>query len=139
MKPDRLNRHAAALMGLLLLACVAWLASPAPAGAQQPLVPDGEVRISDDLALNQPVIATFDLKGYELPAGTYASINVRFPAAPNGPRPSVKTGYPQTTVRFHTPGTYRVTLILNQVSKPSCGGVDATLLLEETVELTISH
>lgn len=89
--------------------------------------------------MGHPVKAIYDLKGYAIPNGSYASINVRFDQKPDGANPLVKAGYPETILTFHTPGNYRITFILNEVSKPSCGGVNAIALLEETVDLFISE
>ena len=97
------------------------------------------MNVSGELRTGQPVTVLFDLKGYEIPNGSYTSINVRFAAKPEGPKPEVKTGYPRTTLFFPTPGTYRITFILNEVSKPSCGGVNAKTLMEKTIELHIAE
>jgi hypothetical protein len=78
------------------------------------------------------VRAVFDLDGYEIAKGSYASINVDVLKSPAGQGPTVRTGYPATVLTFHVPGTYELRFILNEISKPSCGGVNARLLLETT-------
>lgn len=122
-----------------MLACIVLSGFPALAAEQKGMIPDAEVTVSGDMRVGQPVKAVFDLKGYTLPAGSYASINVRFPVKPDGAEPKARTGYPATTLFFQTPGTYQATFILNEVSKPSCGGVEAITLLEKTVEIHISQ
>lgn len=100
--------------------------------------PDAELRVVGELRTGSAVAAVFDLKGYDIPAGSYASINVRFIEKPDAAAPLVRAGYPQTVLTFDRPGLYRTTFILNEVSKPSCGGVNARTLLERTVDLHVS-
>lgn len=100
-------------------------------------IDDAQVVMPKELPVGQAVTAFFDLKGYELPSGSYASINLKYLARPEGEKPMVRTGYPKTGLTFRTPGTYRILFILNEVSKPSCGGVDAKLLLEQEVKLFV--
>ncbi|WP_316896360.1 hypothetical protein [Pseudodesulfovibrio indicus] len=124
---------------LLCLAAALWLlllAAPSFAGGA---VPDAEMTLTGDLRPGVPVRALFDLKGYQFPPGSYASVNVRFSKRPDGPEPQVRTGYPETILIFPLPGSYAMVFILNEVSKPSCGGVNAKTLLEKEVELTVSE
>lgn len=114
------------------------LSAPASIAGDQ-AVPGAELHINGDLRAGQPVTVRFDLKGYALPGGSYSSINVRFLTKPDGAEPKVRAGYPETSLVFDIAGTYQVTFILNEVSKPSCGGVNAKTLLEKTVELSISQ
>ena len=125
--------------GLLLFVGVILFAGSVWATGQSGAVADAELNVSGELRTGQPVSILFDLKGYKIPNGSYTSINVRFAAMPEGPEPKVKTDYPRTTLFFRTPGTYRITFILNEVSKPSCGGVDAKMLMEKTIELHIAE
>ena len=101
-------------------------------------LPDATLEIQGEMKTGKPITAVFDLKGYTIPNGSYTSINVRTRKSPSGEKPVVKIGYPSTTLLFATPGTYELHFILNEVSKPSCGGVNAKLLLETTRILTIS-
>lgn len=101
-------------------------------------LPDATLEIHGEMKTGEPITAVFDLKGYTIPNGSYTSINVRTRKSPSGEKPEVKTGYPSTTLLFATPGTYELHFILNEVSKPSCGGVNAKVLLETTRTLTIS-
>lgn len=127
------------LLALVLALMVSGvLLAPASFAGDQ-AVRDAELHIKGDLQTGQPVTALFDLKGYALPGGSYSSINVRFLDKPDGAAPKVRTGYPETTLVFDVPGTYRIIFILNEVSKPSCGGVNAKTLLEKTVELSIGE
>ena len=127
------------LFGLFLLVGVLVSAGPAWATRQNSTVADAELNVSGELRTDQPVTVLFDLKGYKLPNGSYSSINVRFATKPEGPEPMIRTGYPKTTLIFSTPGIYRTTFILNEVSKPSCGGVDAKRLMEKTIEFNITE
>jgi hypothetical protein len=119
---------------LLVIVCVHALAMAALAQGG----PDGAVlEIRGEMRAGSAITALFDLKGYTLPAGSYPSVNVRTIASSSGDQPAVKAGYPETTLTFATPGTYELRFILNEVSKPSCGGVDARLLLEAVRVFTI--
>ena len=122
----------------LVFAWAALLSAPALADQTRSAVPGGEVRLAGPLKAGQPVKAVFDLKGYELPAGAYAAINVEFPARPEGAKPEVRPGYPETVMTFAEPGRYRVLILLNQISKGSCGGVKAKPLLETTLDLDVA-
>ena len=125
------------VVGLLAVAGSAFFPAQALAGDQRAGIAGAEVHIVGDLKTGQPVKAEFDLKGYRIPRGSYASINVKYLQRPDGNMPWIVTGYPETVMTFHTPGTYRLLILLNEVSKPSCGGVDAKTLLEREVELDI--
>ncbi len=121
---------------LLPLCCMAVLALPALAGNASGL-PGADIKLLSTAKAGTPVTARFDLKGYTLPVGSYPSINIDFPSAPEGLEPWVRPGYPDTTLTFHTPGTYKMRVILNEVSKPSCGGVNAKQLLEKTIDVVV--
>ncbi|XXJ18781.1 hypothetical protein ACR42D_04345 [Desulfovibrio caledoniensis] len=123
---------------VLALAWAALLSVPALADRTTSAVPGGEVRLAGPLKAGQPVRAVFDLKGYELPAGAYAAINVEFPVRPEGAKPEVRPGYPETVMTFAEPGRYRVLILLNQISKGSCGGVSAKPLIEAELDLDVA-
>lgn len=122
----------------LVLAWAALTTGPALAGDIHSAVPGGEVRIDGQVKAGQPVKAVFDLKGYAFPAGAYTSVNVEFPIRPEGAKPQVRPGYPETVMTFAESGAYRVVLLLNEVSKSSCGGVKAKQLLEATFDLDVA-
>jgi len=122
----------------LVFAWAALLSAPALADQTRSAVPGGEVRLEGPLKAGQPVKAIFDLKEYALPAGAYAAINVEFPVRPEGTRPEVRPGYPETVMTFAEPGAYRVLILLNQISKGSCGGVTAKPLMESTLDLSVA-
>ncbi|WP_319581887.1 hypothetical protein [uncultured Pseudodesulfovibrio sp.] len=122
----------------LAFAWAVLLSVPAVADQTHSAVPGGEVRLEGPLKAGQPVKAVFDLKGYELPAGAYAAINVEFPVRPEGAKPAVRPGYPETVMTFAEPGAYRVLLLLNQISKGSCGGVSAKPLIEAEMDLKVA-
>ncbi|MGE4424439.1 MAG: hypothetical protein AB7D39_19215 [Pseudodesulfovibrio sp.] len=136
MKNRRPFPALSAACAALALAWAALLSVPVFAG--QSAVPGGEVRLLGPLKAGQPVKAVFDLKGYALPAGAYAAINVEFTARPEGARPDVRPGYPETVMTFAEPGTYRALILLNEISKGSCGGVTARPLLESTLDIEIA-
>jgi hypothetical protein len=123
---------------VLVFAWAALLSVPASAGQTHSAVPGGEVRLAGPLKAGQPVRAVFDLKGYELPAGAYTAINVEFPVRPEGAKPEVRPGYPETVMTFAEPGRYRVLFLLNQISKGSCGGVSARPLIEAELDLDVT-
>lgn len=129
----------ALLFGLIALLCCLMLPGPSRAAGPGVIVPDGELTVSGHRRVGSPVKAIFDLKGYTLPPGSYTSVNVRFARRPDGPEPKVRPGYPETILEFSRPGTYRLVFILNEVSKPSCGGVNARTLMETEVELTVAE
>ncbi|WP_071546243.1 hypothetical protein [Pseudodesulfovibrio hydrargyri] len=122
----------------LVLAWAALLSVPAFAGQTHSAVPGGEVRLEGPVKAGQPVKAVFDLKGYALPAGAYAAINVEFTAHPEGAKPEVRPGYPETVMTFDRPGTYSVLLLLNEISKGSCGGVSAKPLLDAELDVDVA-
>lgn len=134
MKKHTLFSTRVLMLGFFLLVCMVALTVPALAGD---IAPAGELTVNGQLRVGRPVQAVFDMKGYAIATGAYPSVNVRFTRQPNGAKPQVNAGYPQTMLTFDTPGTYAVVFILNEVSKPSCGGVNAKPLLEETRELVI--
>lgn len=93
--------------------------------------------ISGERIVGAPLVATFEMGGYTVPEGMYASINIDVEKQPEGKKPEIQTGYPQSRLLFLVPGTYELQFRLNQISKSSCGGVDAILLLEKTEVLEI--
>jgi hypothetical protein len=93
--------------------------------------------ISGERIVGAPLVATFELGGYTVPEGMYASINIDVEKQPEGKKPKIQTGYPQSRLLFLVPGTYELRFRLNRISKSSCGGVDAILLLEQTEVLEI--
>ena len=99
---------------------------------------DARLTIAGDRVVGAQLVATFEMGDYEVPEGMYASINVDVMKRPEGERPDIRTGYPRTRLVFNAPGTYELRFRLNQVSKSSCGGVDAVLLLETMRVLEIA-
>jgi hypothetical protein len=123
------------LAAMLLLVLSLW---SAPAMAQQERTPSsGALRIEGVMKTGMPVMAVFDLGSYEIPRGTYTSINIRMKSGPEGKKPTVLPGYPESTLTFHQPGTYVMRFILSRVSKSSCGGAEAVPLVRETRTLEI--
>ena len=93
--------------------------------------------IAGERIVGAPLMAIFEMGDYNVPEGMYASINIDVEKRPEGAKPEIQTGYPQSRLLFTVPGTYELRFRLNQVSKSSCGGVDAILLLEKTEVLDI--
>lgn len=98
---------------------------------------DARLTIAGDRVVGAQLVATFEMGGYEVPEGMYTSINVDVEKRPEGGKPDIQTGYPHTRLVFDVPGTYELRFRLNQISKSSCGGVDAVSLLETTQTLVI--
>jgi hypothetical protein len=127
-----------AACAVLALAWAALLSGPALADEIHTRIPGGEVRLEGPLKAGQPVKAVFDLKGYTLPAGAYTAINVEFLARPDGQKPKVRPGYPETVMTFAEPGAYTAVILLNEISKSSCGGVSAKPLLDATLTFEVT-
>ena len=98
---------------------------------------NARLTIAGDRIVGAPLVATFEMGDYKVPEGMYASINIDVEKQPEGKKPEIQTGYPQSRLLFSAPGTYELRFRLNQISKSSCGGVDAILLLEKTEVLEI--
>jgi len=95
------------------------------------------VVIAGERIVGAPLVATFEMGDYTVPEGMYASINIDVQKRPEGKKPEIQTGYPKSRLLFSVPGTYELRFRLNQISKSSCGGVDAIPLLEKTEVLEI--
>ncbi len=93
--------------------------------------------IAGERIVGAPLMAIFEMGDYNVPEGMYASINIDVEKRPEGAKPEIQTGYPQSRLLFTVPGTYELRFRLNQISKSSCGGVDAIPLLEKTEVLEI--
>jgi hypothetical protein len=137
-----MKRHPAfirffSVFAVFALLCPLGRAVPAAAEQAQSGISGAELLIEGPLRVGHRVTARFDLKGYEIPAGAYASVNPAFLERPEGERPQIIPGYPETVMIFRAPGTYRLFFILSEVTKSSCGGVDARTLLESERELVI--
>lgn len=95
------------------------------------------VVIAGERIVGAPLVVTFEMGDYTVPEGMYASINIDVEKRPEGKKPEIQTGYPNSRLLFTVPGTYELRFRLNQISKSSCGGVDAIPLLEKTEVLEI--
>lgn len=127
------------VFAIVMLVSVVLFSEATAAAGRHGAIDDAELHVIGELRIDQTVKIVFDLKGYVIPNGSYSSINVRFMDKPEGAEPKIKAGYPETLLVFNKPGPYRIALILNEVSKPSCGGVNAKPLLEKTIEFQISE
>jgi hypothetical protein len=125
-------------LGLLLVLSILHSARAALAAEATAGLPGAVLEIPAVVKSGTPVRAVFNLDGYGIPAGSYASINVDVLESPTGKGPAVRTGYPATVLIFPAPGTYALRFILNEISKPSCGGVNAKLLMETTATVTVT-
>jgi hypothetical protein len=101
--------------------------------------PTATMQLQGEFLVGQPIVAAFNLGDLTIPNGAYPSINIRVITMPGGKKPTIKTAFPSTTMVFHSPGEYTLRFIFNQISKPSCGGVDAKLLLETSRTITITR
>ncbi|PKN43265.1 MAG: hypothetical protein CVU60_02600 [Deltaproteobacteria bacterium HGW-Deltaproteobacteria-18] len=127
--------HILLLMAALLLPGAVFAADTPPRDIGK--AEDARLTIAGDRVVGAQLVATFEMGGYEVPEGMYASINVDVEKRPQGGKPDILTGYPHTRLVFDVPGTYELRFRLNQISKSSCGGVDAVPLLETTQTLVI--
>lgn len=134
MKTFHLRSTATALVALAMLAI---LALTAPNALAEGRVTGATMHVSGAMKTGLPVTLTFDLDGYTIPRGSYASINIRVLSGPEGKAPSTLPGYPESQMTFHAPGAYTLDVILSQISKSSCGGVDSTTLFREKRTITI--
>jgi hypothetical protein len=125
-------------LGLLAVLCVLRSADVAWADGATAGLPGAVLEIPAVVKSGTPVQAVFNLAGYGIATGSYASINVDVLESPTGKGPTVRTGYPATILTFPVPGTYALRFILNEISKPSCGGVNARLLLETTATVNVT-
>lgn len=73
----------------------------------------------------------------EVPAGSFVTVNVERLAGPDGGRVESLSGLPETTITCSTPGTYRLVVRVDFVSKGSCGGIEANTLLEREIEVVV--
>ena len=112
------------------------LAGDTPARAKD-MEENAAIVIAGDRIVGAPLVATFEMGDYTVPEGMYASINIDVEKRPEGKKPEIQTGYPKSRLLFPVPGTYELRFRLNQISKSSCGGVDAVLLMEKTEVLEI--
>lgn len=71
------------------------------------------------------------------PAGTFVTVNVERLAGPEGGHVESVSGVPVTDVICSAPGTYRLQVRVDLVSKGSCGGVEANTLLEREIEVVV--
>jgi len=115
---------------LVSLLCVS-VAGPA-------LADGGRLAIEGPRTVGSQLIVAFDLGDYIAPPGHFVAINVAILEGPEGSRPRIVPGYPETSLAFEVPGRYVLTFRLSQISKSSCGGVDALPLLEKTEVLEIA-
>ncbi|MGE4505456.1 MAG: hypothetical protein AB7D51_08925 [Desulfovibrionaceae bacterium] len=132
------NTTPALALSFLLFACCLGL--PSLGLAQQPLLAEATftaITGKEAPQAGRPVRLVFDLKGHALATGAYAAVNLDFPERPEGERPKVRPGYPETVVVFAVPGSYLVHATLHEVVKPSCGGVEAKKLLDAQIRLEI--
>lgn len=131
----RISRtHVLLLLALFILSA---FTAPALAASGGATIIEADIRMQGEARVGQPVTFTFDLKGYHLPIGAYASVNVRHISLPDEQKPAVKAGYPNTIMTFPASGTYRFSLILNEITKPSCGGVEAKKLVDKVMDIEI--
>lgn len=98
---------------------------------------DGRLVIEGPRNVGAQLNVTFDMGDYRVPTGQSVAINVDVLESPAGPAPRIVPGYPKTSMVFEVPGRYVLTFRLNQVFKPSCGGVEARELLERTEVMVI--
>lgn len=97
----------------------------------------GRLVIEGSRTAGSQLTVAFDMGDYTPPSGHFVAINVAILESPEGPRPRIVPGYPETSLVFEVPGRYVLTFRLSQISKSSCGGVEARELMERTEVLEI--
>ncbi|CCH48416.1 hypothetical protein [Pseudodesulfovibrio piezophilus] len=131
-------RRIAMTSGLLFLLFPLLISTNSFAQGDEQASPHPTMEIHGEMKTHSIITVFFDLKDSPISNGSYASVNVRTLEGPGKYEPEVKRGFPRTTLIFTAPGVYKIRFILNEVSKPSCGGVNARLLLETTRKMTIT-
>jgi hypothetical protein len=115
-----------------LLVTLLWVGVAGTAFAE-----GGRLVIEGPRTVGAQLTVAFDMGDYRVPSGHFVAINVAILESPEGPRPRIVPGYPETSLVFEVPGRYVLTFRLSQISKSSCGGVEARELLERTEVLEI--
>ena len=87
--------------------------------------------------VDKPVLIRLNLSPYPPPAGFFYASVVDVLEGPEGPKPEILPGDLEIRVRCHTPGSYRLRIMVNLIAKSSCGGVKARILKEQEVVLKI--
>jgi hypothetical protein len=98
----------------------------------------GRLVVEGPRTVGSQLTVAFDMGNYIVPSGHFVAINVAILESPEGPRPRIVPGYPKTSLVFEVTGRYVLTFRLSQISKSSCGGVDALPLMERTEVLEIA-
>jgi hypothetical protein len=82
--------------------------------------------------VGETVILNFSLDPTVPPQGFFLSVNMdtlQEPEAAKDSHPDILTGFPETSILFHTPGVYRYRVVVSLIAKSSCGGVKADTIL----------
>ena len=75
----------------------------------------------------------------KVPPGSFVTVNVERLSGPDGGHVDSISGIPDTDITCSSPGTYRLRVRVDLVTKGSCGGVDATTLLEREIEVAVRY
>jgi hypothetical protein len=87
-----------------------------------------------DVSSGVPFAVRVQLSPVDVPSGSFVTVNVERLSGPQGGRIDSLAGIPDTSVTLSAPGTYRLSVRVAFVTKGSCGGVEATDLLESEIE-----
>lgn len=122
---------------LMTILCLGMAGFAVADGDQTIGAQDGRLALEGTRTVGAQMTVSFDMGGYNVPPGQSVAINVDILESPDGPRPRIVPGYPNTSMVFETPGKYVLNFRLNQICKSSCGGVAARPLMErmETIEI----
>lgn len=71
------------------------------------------------------------------PPGAFVTVNVERLSGPENGRVESVSGIPDTDILCSSPGLYRLRVRVDLVTKGSCGGVEATPLLERAIEVVV--
>jgi hypothetical protein len=133
------------LVRLLALALLCLAPLPASAATSQPdacplaapTVVAAIPRTDYQGRAGEPLDVTVTVDPPEVPPGFYITNVVNTLQRPDGPKPKILPGFPETTITCAAPGDYVFRFMVNLVAKSSCGGAKAATLLEREVHLTI--
>ncbi len=89
--------------------------------------------------VGKPVQILLDLSPYPPPAGLFYSIVADVLQKPKDKAPKVLPGDHDITVWCPAPGTYRLRIRVNLITKSSCGGAQADNIDEKEIRLVITE
>jgi hypothetical protein len=86
-----------------------------------------------EVGAGKPFEMRVDVSPAELPPGAFVTVNLERLSGPEGGRVDSLSGLPDTRITCSIPGTYRMKVRVALMSKGSCGGIEADILLESEI------